>query len=170
MAAALLRAEAERRGVGGVEVTSAGTWGQDGSPATELAAHVMGARGLNISGHIARTVSTDDLEQSDLVVVMTSVHGRELENLSRDTKEKVRLLRELAELEIEPVPGASPEERLGALLAAARPPWRRALDLDDPYGMPLNVYERTASDIEEAVRQLAEKLFGPPPASGGNEP
>jgi hypothetical protein len=46
------------------------------------------------------------------------------------------------------------------LLGAARPRWRRALDLDDPIGKPIGAYEKTAADIELAAEVLVTALCG----------
>ncbi len=164
MAEALLRFELTQRGISGVTVTSAGTWGQDGSAPTGPAAEVMRQRNIDMSGHRARTVSEAEAAAADLIVIMTQHHSRDPQILPFESK--VRYLRELGELD----PGslsndATPQQRLAALLAATRPPYRRALELDDPYGLPLGVYERTAAELEDRIRNLADVLFGQHPSA-----
>lgn len=166
MAEALFRQQLIERGITGVTVASAGTWGQDGSAPTAPAAEVMRTRGIDIGSHRARTVSEAEISAADLVVVMTQHHS--LDPQIRPYGPKVRFLRELSELDAGALPdAASPEQRLKALLAATRPPYRRALELDDPYGLPLGVYERTASELHDRIQHLAVALFGPATPSGG---
>jgi hypothetical protein len=65
----------------------------------------------------------------------------------------------LAEIEVADVAsGTSREERLKALLAGARPEPRRSLDVDDPIGLPLAVYERCIRELREGVAVLVEIL------------
>jgi protein-tyrosine-phosphatase len=159
MGEALLRFELTERGIQGVGVASAGTWGQDGSAATGPATEVMRTRGIDLSTHRARTVSDPELGDADLIVVMAQHHERDSRLEPHGTK--VRYLKELTELEPDELPdGASPDERLAALLAATRPPYRRGLELDDPYGMPIAFYERTASTLQGSIKHLADLLFG----------
>ncbi|MDQ4059015.1 MAG: low molecular weight protein arginine phosphatase, partial [Actinomycetota bacterium] len=47
MAESLFRDELRRRGCGGIEVASMGTWGMDGSPATPEAIEAVGALGVD---------------------------------------------------------------------------------------------------------------------------
>lgn len=162
MAEALFRHELARRDCQDVEVSSVGTWASFGDPATRDAVAVLGARGIDLSGHSSRGLSPSDLGEADLVVAMTSVHVRELLELDPEIETKLILLKQLAELEVEDAaPGATKEGRLRALLEARRPPWRRALDVDDPMGRPLAAYERAASEIEAGVRTLVDLLCGP---------
>lgn len=161
MAEALFRHEVQRRDVAGVEAASVGTWGQDGSPATSHAVEVMRARGIDMSAHRGRTAEAPSLAAADLIVVMTSVHAREVTALSASVGERVRLLKELSALKPADLGAGPPETRLRSILSATRPPWRREMDLDDPYGMPLNVYERTAEILSEYISELARLLFDP---------
>jgi protein-tyrosine-phosphatase len=161
MAEALFRHEVQRRGLAGVETASVGTWGQDGLPATSEAVEVMRARGIDMSAHRGRTAERQSLEGADLIVVMTSVHAREVAQVSSAAGERVRFLKELAALRPADLQEGPPEAGLTAILAATRPPWRREMDLDDPYGMPLNVYDRTAEILSEHISELARLLFDP---------
>ncbi len=159
MAEAMLRRALERQGERDVEVASAGTWAEVGSPATDNAAAVLRSRGIDLGSHRSRPLDRNDLRAADLVVAMTSVHVREILQLAPEVKPKLVLLKELAELDIGVIPcRASPSERLDLLLAARRPVPRRALDLDDPYGLPLGSYERCAQALEAGIRALVEIL------------
>ena len=96
------------------------------------------------------------------MVGMTSVHRREILGVAPEAERKLILVKELVELAMEgELPEAVPA-RLERLLGARRPDWRRELDLDDPYGMPVGVYERTLGHIESGLAALVDALCGPP--------
>jgi protein-tyrosine-phosphatase len=159
MAEALFRRELERRRCTGIEVASAGTWALEGSGASVEAISVLSKMGVGLSEHRSRSLGVHELASADLIVAMTNVHIREIISLSPRVEPKIRLLKELHNL----VPARNEEtfaERLTAMLAAARPERVRALDVDDPMGLPMGSYERCVSELETGVRALANILCG----------
>ena len=169
MAEGLLRRALELRSIKGVSVSSTGTWGLDDSPATEHAVTAARSLGAVLDEHRAATFSAGLAADADLILAMTSVHLREAEEMAPGTAGRTRLLKELASIEPEwPAPGGSPEERLALLLAASRPEYVRAMDLDDPMGLPLAVYERCRDQIQAGVDRLMELLFEDRPGAGPN--
>src|SRR5688500_15249813 len=120
MAHAITEHELERRGCNGIEVASVGTWAIDGRAATPEAIETVRQRGVDLSSHRSRPVHLDELRGSDVIVVMTSVHVREVAGLAPDIVDRIVLMKELAEIEIGPLPqGATREERLRRLLTGA---------------------------------------------------
>lgn len=154
MGEALLRHELATRGCDDVEVSSCGTWASTPQPATAHAVSVLQRRGIDLSEHRSRALDAAELESADLVLVMTSVHVREVEEMAPRALPKVRLTKELVELDLPPGAG------LEALLAATRPTPRRDLDVDDPMGLLPRSYERAAGEIEAGVKVLAQVLCG----------
>lgn len=154
MGEALLRHELERRGCDGIEVSSCGTWASAPQPATEHAVTVLHGRGVDLRAHRSRALEAAEMEEADLVLAMTSVHVREIEEVAPSALPKVRLMKELVELDLRPGAG------LDALLAATRPAPRRDLDVDDPMGLLPRSYERAAGEIEAGVKVLATVLCG----------
>lgn len=149
------------RSCGGVTVESAGTWGMIGHPATSEAIDVLARRGVDLSRHRSRGVDPRAVGAADLVVAMTSVHVRELSGLDESVGDKLRLLKELPELASWARHNRTVTDSrsgLEALLAAPRPEPRRALDVDDPIGLPISAYERCAGEIEVGIRALADTL------------
>lgn len=161
MAEVMLRAELQRRGCGDIEVGSAGTWAGFGSQAQPEAREVARNRGIDLEGHRSRPVDPQDLAEADLVIAMTSVHARELRQLSDEVGTKMVLMKEFVEMEVDDCLSSALGDRLKTLLAGKRPPPRRALDLDDPMGLPVFAYERTAKEIEVGIQRLADLLCGP---------
>ena len=159
MAEGLFRVALERRRCTEVEVASAGTWAYAGSAPTPEAAKVAADLGADISSHASRPLVAEEVEESDLVIAMTSVHLKEIADLTPHARDKVFLMKELREIQPRPALGAG----AAGLRAGQRPSWRRALDLDDPIGLPLGAYQRCADEIHAATEALANVLCGPPP-------
>ncbi len=159
MAEALFRHAVTERGCNDIEISSVGTWAYYGTPATEEAIETLRSRGVDLTSHISRPVEIDELRAADLLVAMTSVHVRELANLLPEVAGRVVLMKELREIQSAPVgPDATKEERVGALLSGQRPAPRRALDVDDPMGMPIGSYERCANELQEGIDTLVTVL------------
>ena len=93
---------------------------------------------------------------------MTSVHEKEILQVSPDVKDKLVLIKALTEMQIELRPEDSPRERLRAVVDARRPKYRRTLDLDDPIGLPWSAYDRCVNEILRGVNTLLDVLCPPP--------
>lgn len=159
MAEALLRHELEARRCDGVGVASAGTWAAKGEPATDEAIMVCEAQGIDLSSHRSRPLQAEEVDAADIVIGMTSVHAQEIASLVPDARAKTMLLKEMAETQMPPLwPDASAEERIHALLMGGRPRWRRKLDVADPIGRPLRIYERCFSELQRPIEILADIL------------
>jgi protein-tyrosine-phosphatase len=97
MAEGIFRKMLEERGLAGaVDVDSAGTWALEGRPPTPLAVDAVAAMGVDIGDHRARTVTAEDLQEADLVLVMEEAHRRSLFYLAPELSHKVFLLSEMA--------------------------------------------------------------------------
>jgi protein-tyrosine-phosphatase len=158
MASVVLRRVLSERGCDGIEVGSAGTWAESGNRATSEACSVVADRGMDLSPHRSRPLTADELRSADLVIAMTSVHLREIGSLDPDAAGKTLLLKEIAELSFGEPEGRDAQIRLRRLLGARRPEWRRALDLDDPMGLPRTSYERCLAELEQGIELLATAL------------
>ncbi len=136
MAAAILRQALADRGVEGVDVSSAGTAPWDGAPASEGAYLVALEHGLDLSDHEARQITTDIVEESDLILGMSASHVDRVAQLG----------------------GAAKAHLLGAY--AGEPP--ESAEVADPFGGDLEDYRvafgRLAELLEAALpRLLAER-------------
>jgi protein-tyrosine phosphatase len=82
MAAAIARELlAARQGVGpdeleaaGLAVTSAGLYAAPGQPASEPAVEAMAKQGLDLSAHRSQPLTTELIDQADMIVTMTESH------------------------------------------------------------------------------------------------
>ncbi len=118
----LLREKADGR----VRVRSAGTWALEGQPASAYALQVMNEHGLDIGQHRGRTLTQDDVDQADLILVMTKRHADIIERDMRPGPDKLFLLSEMA---------------------------GQAQDIVDPYGGSLHDYRRTAAELQQWVER-----------------
>jgi protein-tyrosine-phosphatase len=159
MAEALMRAELKARGCEGIEVASVGTWASHGSGASAYAAEVLAARRIDLGNHRSRPLEPAEVADADLVVAMTSVHVREIEQALPGAAAKTFLLKEIAEVERNGAAGDA-SGRLRILLRGRRPQARRALDLDDPIGSPRSAFERCVREIQDGIETLADILCG----------
>jgi len=160
MAEVLLRHELRGRRCKGIKISSAGTWAMNDNTASADAISVLAARGVGLAAHRSRPLAIDELDSADLIVAMTSVHVREILSLSPGVEHKIRLLKELDKL-VPKRAADTRQERVAAMLAVARPRRRRALDLDDPMGLPISSYERCLAELDVGISALADVLCGP---------
>lgn len=132
MAAALLRRRSVRAGESALyAVQSAGTWANDGQPASGFAINTMAERGLDLRSHRARTITRDDLESADTVVVMTRGHRDALGAEFPEFRCKIHLMSELAGL---------------------------VYDIPDPYGGPLSEYRFCAQQLESLIESGYDQI------------
>ena len=144
-----------------------------GAPATPDAVATMAARGVDIRGHVSRTVDARELPRTPLIIGMTRHHVRELCAAYGAPVERTYTLKELVRRG-ERTGGRVHGESVWTWLERVNA-GRRAADLmgddpdddiADPVGRPRHVYERTADVLEEQLRRLVRLLEGNPPPSG----
>ena len=118
---------------GRVEVSSAGTYGVQGHPASDNAVKAMALMGIDFTRHRARQLTRLMLEEADLVLAMEKYHLKEIKRLSIKSTPDVRLI--------------------GAF---GLPPGQQ--EIDDPYGTPLSVYKSCIQRLIPCVDGLIEWL------------
>jgi protein-tyrosine phosphatase len=174
IAEGLLRAAfLERLGDGAPAVASAGTMGWAGSGADPNSIAAAAERGVDISGHVARTLSTAGIASADIVLAMSSEHALAVVRDAPAAAARTFTLKELVRL-LEALPEPAAGQDLGARVAAAdalrtggfegNP---HDLDVADPLGMPLQSFRAVAWELEEWCGRLADGLVGRAPARAG---
>lgn len=164
MAAAILQERLAERGFE-AQISSAGTraWNQG---ATDDAISVMRERGLEISAHVNRQLTRQLVEEADLVLGMTRDHVSITNARSPDARRRTFLIGELARLgaDVGPRRDFEPVSTWVERAAAARPhrqPLGRAMDeIADPAGEPIDVYRRTAAELDVRLTEIAGLLAG----------
>jgi len=132
LAEALLERALRDRAIAEVTVTSAGTGAWDGAPASEGAYLVGLERGLDLSGHRARLLTRELVEQADLILTMARHHRARVDELGGEGR--VFVLGEYA--------GREGNEA----------------EVSDPFGGDLDVYRDTCAELEALVAAVVERL------------
>src|SRR5256714_9458105 len=132
LAAALLQRALAQRGIDGLEVASAGTGAWDGAPVSEGAYLVGLERGLDLSGHRARLLTREIVEQANLILTMARHHRARVDELGGEGR--VFVLGEYG--------GREGEEA----------------EVSDPFGGDLEVYRDTVAELEALVDATVERM------------
>ncbi len=173
MAERLMRAGLADRGITGIVVVSAGTWGHSGSPMEADALRVLEEHGVDGGDFTARELVAEDVAEADLVLAATREHRAAAVVLHPRAASRTFTLRELARL-LEGVSKADlserdPVARAQELVACAaarrgrttRPEHPRDDDLSDPYHAPLSQFARCADLVARAVAVPLDLLGSP---------
>ena len=132
LAEALMRRTLYERGVTGIEVSSAGIGAWDGAPASEGAYLVGLEQELDLSGHRARLLTRDLVEQSSVILTMARHHRARVDELGGEGR--VFVLGEYA--------GRSGE----------------AAEVSDPFGGDLDVYRDTCAELATLVAAAVDRI------------
>lgn len=125
MAQALLRHHLGAADLHGrIEVESAGTFAQVGTPASSLAVAVLEEAGIEMGEHLARQLDAQLLEKADLVLVMEESHRRSVMYQGPAFLGKTYLLSELSGVH---------------------------RDIPDPYGKDTEAYRRALTLIRKFI-------------------
>ncbi len=125
MAEVLFKQEVVRRGEAGQwQIQSAGTWTEQGLPATQFSQVVMARRQIDLAPHRSQPVDGELLRAADVILVMTHNHRESLQAEFPEIAERVYLLSQLID---------------------------RKFDIEDPYGGSLDDYEVCADDIQKIL-------------------
>ncbi len=128
MAEALAEKQLTAAGRDDIEVSSAGLSAADGDTASENAQKVMSERGIDLSGHRARVLRGEMLEEADLVLTMSCLHRNIIRSLTPQYADKVYALCEYAGL--------------------------GEIDVADPFGGSPEQYRFCADQIEDALKKI----------------
>jgi len=168
MAERLLRRGLEQRGVDDIHVHSAGTGPIVGEPMTPEMEQLVRAHGGEPSGHAARALVKEMVDDATLVLALTRRHRGQIASLLPRATRYTFTLREMERLLGElpnGVPGKTPVERLKAMPATAAA--QRGMvpvhdpaadDVIDPFRQGNEVYQRAAREIVPAVQAILNAL------------
>ena len=137
MAEGLLRQALQRAGIERVNVESAGVFAIEGMLSTRETQKVLQDVGVDCSNHRARTLTSQMIEHADLVLVMEQFQVEEVLRRFPSAREKVHLLKSY---------GLAQHETGGQV------------NIPDPIGKPLEVYEVCFAEIRDAVERVAKSL------------
>lgn len=118
-------------------VRSAGVAALINDPAASQAIQVLGQRGItSIQEHKSTPIHDELVEGADLILTMTQRHKEVLLQCYPDAAGKVFTLKEYTKTS-----DTGPEQGDN-------------LDIDDPYGQPVEVYEQCAVELETYLKRL----------------
>jgi protein-tyrosine-phosphatase len=112
-------------------IASAGTWADNGSPATNFAQQTMDEMGIDIKTHRSRLITAEIMESYKLILVMERNHKEALRIEFPQVKQKVFLLSEMAGL---------------------------TTDIEDPVGGSLEDYRETSRQILKIIEEGFQKI------------
>ena len=132
MAAAIARAELERRGWTHVAVGSAGAATNAGHPASEQTVTVLREHGIDLSDHQTTPLTPEAVRNADLILVMSASHLFSVGEMGG--AEKAAMVTDFLE-----------GEDAGAAI-------------EDPFGSDEEAYRRTYDQLAVAINGLLERL------------
>lgn len=132
LAAALLERALSGRGIEGLHVSSAGTGAWEGAPVSEGAYLVGLERGLDLSGHRARLLTRELVDEADLILTMARHHRARVDELGGEGR--VFVLGEYA--------GRDGDDA----------------EVSDPFGGDLAVYRDTSTELEALIDSAVERI------------
>lgn len=128
MAAAYFRALCNKTGRQDITVSSAGVFALDGGNVSSQSAAVMEELGINMSSFQSSMLTRDLLEESDLIITMTSTHRAHVMRILPEAAGKTRMLLEFSSLS--------------------------GGDVDDPFGGDIEDYRSCFKQMKEALDNL----------------
>jgi protein-tyrosine-phosphatase len=143
LAEAILLRELKSRGVGNVEAVSAGTGAWDGAPASEGAYLIGLEHDLDLSGHRARLLTRDLVQQAEVILTMARHHRARVHELGGEGRTHV----------------------LGEYAGRTGP----EAEVSDPFGGDLELYRGTYAELEALIRAAVERLVSELRDSGRRE-
>lgn len=117
-----------------IEIKSAGIFAFDGASASSNAQRVLEGKGI-AEPHSAQMVTPGLMEWATLILTMTRSHKAALIQTYPHMAEKIYTLKEYA----------NPESPNG-------------IEISDPFGGSLEIYEECAREIEESLRELLNTI------------
>jgi len=133
MAEAIFRQLVQSRSGEDWQVSSAGLHALDGSPATSEAVAVLKELGLDISGHSARLLTEELVEDADLILTMTAAHKQSIQQRFPAAADRVFTVKEFAG-EVD------------------------HLDIPDPFGQGIAAYRAAAAELKDSLTAVWKRL------------
>jgi protein-tyrosine-phosphatase len=166
----LLRARLEERGAD-AEVDSAGLRVQGDQPPGVLLGFLHDW-GVDIAPHVSRALSVDAITRADLVLTMEHYQVAEVMLVAADAWERTLTVRELVERG-ERIGKRSADEELANWLKRISAGRTRTdlvgawhLDVADPLGQGSLAIQRTADELDDLVRRVADLIWPRRPRRG----
>ncbi len=109
--------------------SSAGISAWPGSPASSGSTNALAQWDIDLSQHKSKPLTPEQVDEADLIVVMTSAHRDSVRSHYPDKSEHVRLLHSFGTTE-------------------------QKQDVNDPFGLSDAAYRKTRDEIDQAIADL----------------
>ncbi|MDD5644527.1 MAG: low molecular weight protein arginine phosphatase [bacterium] len=119
----------------GIRADSAGISAFEGFSPSAEAVEIMKNIGIDISSRKTKRLTQELVDSSDMVIVMTASHKREIERKFKTDKKNVKLLKEF---------GKNGDMNFP--------------DIKDPISMPLGVYRECFNEMKPLIEKLLEDI------------
>lgn len=123
-------------------VVSAGTSAWPGSTASPEAVAVLAMQDMDLKQHRAQSLSAEMAEEADIILTMTENHKHNVLWLVPEAAERTFTLKEYV------------LEKDGQALDGTF-----NLDISDPFGQGLEVYQACAAELQEQIDKAVERLI-----------
>lgn len=137
MAHGLLEKKLEDKRINNVEVYSCGIYASIGDMPTYEARRVMEEYDVDIKKHRATNIRYSNIKDMDLILCATTNHKNEVIHIYPELKDKVFTIKEYVNYNREN---------------------HNSLDIKDPWGYDIDTYRSCASEIDECLELLINKL------------
>ena len=148
----------------GIEVSSAGIVGWEGSPAAPESVRAAAECGIDISRHLARRLEPRDVHEAGVIVCMAAEHRDAVVRLVPQAEHKTFTLKELVRL-LDALP-ATPGPSFGERVTRADELRRSGFagnpsdeDVADPLGASLDAFRAVAWELDEWCHRLSPGLI-----------
>lgn len=119
-----------------LDICSCGIYAEDGDYATYNAVEAAKYYDVNIEGHRATNIRRSKIKEMDIILCATESHKQSVLYMYPELKEKVFTMKEYAEL-----------DKNG-----------QDMDIKDPWGYDMNVYQNCAEEIEKCLIKIIGKI------------
>lgn len=140
MAEVILKSILTSKGIEYINVSSAGMAAWEGEPANQCAVEALKEIGIETGSHRAKKLIKQMLDSADIVLCMTRLQKKNISALFPESEGKVFSIYEYAFTE------ENNEEST-------------ARDVADPYGMPVEVYKKSAGEITDLLQRILKKIL-----------
>ena len=153
MAEAYLKKLLQKQHRTDVQVSSAGVMALAGMGASQETREVLAREGIEVSAHRSQRVTQELVAQSDIILVMDSLHEDHILKLAPEAKNRLFLLKEFAR----PVRNTGIIKNIEKVSNGTRISGSN-LSISDPAGGSLEFYQETFITIKDAVERISKIL------------
>lgn len=119
-----------------LDICSCGIYAEDGDYATYNAIEAAKYYDVNIENHRATNIRRSRIKEMDIILCATETHKQSVLYMYPELKEKVFTMKEYAQLDNN----------------------GQDMDIKDPWGYDMNVYQNCAKEIEECLKVIINKI------------